>query len=252
MAMRLVNENTIQTSNVLTCDELEKRLILIIGTDRLVSDMFQQQLHSYGYQVKQKHGDESLLTSISNSKPDLVLLDIGFSHLSMLSIISQIKSIFSGPLVLMTSRDSEQEQITAFNLGVDEYLVKPISENILNVRISGILRRTLKQKASNEQTPIQVGNLSLFPYSFKCQLGGERISLTQLEFKLLRLLADNVGEIISRDLIYTSLLGREYNGSERTIDVRISQLRDKLTKKSKQQVRIETVWGQGYMLSLVN
>jgi len=154
--------------------------------------------------------------------------------------------------VLLTSQNSEQEQITAFNLGIDEYLVKPISENILNVRVDALLRRSIKAAAEDDRSHVQVGNLDLFPYSFKCQLAGKDIPLTQFEFKLLKLLADNVGKIMNRGFIYTELLGREYNGCERTVDVRVSQLRDKLTQKGEQQVRIETVWGQGYMLSLMN
>ena len=252
MTTNFINKNTIKTSNILTSVELNGKTILLLGCDRCVLDLFEQQLHAHGYQVQQKRGDESIITSLYNTKPDLVLFDIGFSTLAMLSIISQIKAIFSGPLVLLTSRDSEQEQITAFNLGIDEYLVKPISEKILNVRLDALLRRTIKIATADDSAHIQVGNLNLFPYSFKCQLAGKELSLTQFEFKLLRLLADNVGKIMHRDFIYTELLGREYNGSERTVDVRVSQLRDKLTKKGEQKVRIETVWGQGYMLSFIN
>lgn len=252
MRMNFTNESTVTTSHVLASVDLKKKNILLLGSDRCVSDLFEQQLYAHGYQVQQKHRDENLLISISNTNPDLILLDIGFSNLAMLNIISQIKGIFSGPIVLLTSRNSEQEQVTAFNLGIDEYLVKPISENILNVRIDALLRRSMKRVDVDDKAQIQVGNLNLFPYSFKCQLAGKDISLTQFEFKLLRLLADNAGKIMSRDFIYTNILGREYNGCERTVDVRVSQLRNKLTKKGEKEVRIETVWGQGYMLSLVN
>jgi len=252
MTINLTNDNLVNKDSFLTSRKLEKNTVLLIGSDQRLSDLFEHQLYSHGYQVKQKSRDESILTSISKNKPHLVILDIGFSSIAMLTVITQIRTLFSGPVVLLTSRDSEQEQVTAFNLGADEYLVKPVSENILNVRIDSLFRRYSKQQVVDEEANIQLGGLTLFPYSYKCQLGGSNIPLSQFEFKLIRLLADNVGRIMSRDYIYTHLLGREYNGSERTVDVRVSQLREKLTKNSQSKLHIETVWGQGYMLSLVN
>ncbi len=251
MTIIVTNENRVNTDSFLTNDALENKTILLIGNDKRLSDLFQYQLYTHGYQVKQKHCEENILDSISKNKPYLVILDIGFSDLAMLTVITQIRTLFSGPLVLLTSRNSEQEQITAFNLGVDEYLVKPVSKNILNVRVDSLFRRYTKQVVVDEQTQIQLGDLTLFPYSYKCQLEGRNISLTQFEFKLIRLLAENVGKIMSRDYIYSNLLGREYNGSERTVDVRVSQLREKLTKNSQSKLHIETIWGQGYMLSPV-
>jgi len=252
MTINLTNKSSANSNSIFTSRVLENSTILLIGNDQRLSDLFQHQLYTHGYQVTQKHRDENIQTSISKSKPSLVILDIGFSNLARLSIITQIRAIFHGPLVLLTSRDSEQEQITAFNLGADEYLVKPVSENILNIRVDSLFRRYNKQIVTDEHTQIQLGDLILYPYTYKCQLGGKNIPLTQFEFKLIRLLADNVGKIMSRDLIYTNLLGREYNGSERTVDVRVSQLRDKLTKNSQSKLHIETVWGQGYMLTLAS
>lgn len=252
MTIILTNDSRANSDSFLTNCTLENSTVLLVGSDQRLSDLFQHQLYTHGYQVKQKSRDESILASISKNKPYLVILDIGFSNISMLSVITQIRTLFSGPLVLLTSRDSEQEQITAFNLGADEYLVKPVSKHILNVRVDSLFRRFAKQVVANEQTQIQVGDLTLFPYSYKCQLGGINIQLTQFEFKLLWLLADNVGKIMSRDCIYSSLLGREYNGSERTVDVRVSQLREKLAKNSQSKLHIETIWGQGYMISLAN
>lgn len=90
---------------------------------------------SYGYQVQQKQRDDSIEESIAKNQPDMIVFDIGFSDLRKLPLISTIRALFTEPLVLLTSHDSEQEQIMAFNLGVDEYLVKPISKSIFDVRI---------------------------------------------------------------------------------------------------------------------
>jgi DNA-binding response OmpR family regulator len=247
--MTLLNENTAGLSPSIT---LEKNTVLLIENDQRLSDLLQKQLYEHGYNVNKKQPDESILSSISKNKPFLVILDIGFSHLAVLKIITQIRDIFSGPLVLLTSRDSEQEQITAFNLGADEYLVKPVSKHILNVRVDALYRRSSQHLQRNDKKRFSLGNLTLFPNSYKCLLGDKDIPLTQFEFKLMQYLARNEGRIMSRDDIYKTLLGRGYNGVERTIDVRISQLRDKITKDSESKLHIETVWGQGYMLSIID
>lgn len=247
-----LTENRVQLSNTLSCDEVKGRSILLIENDLQLSDLYKQQLCSYGYQVQQKQRDDSIEESIVKNQPDMIVLDIGFSDLSKLPLIATIRALFTGPLVLLTSRDSEQEQIMAFNLGVDEYLVKPISKSIFDVRICALFKRYVKSKLIDQQVQIQMGDLTLFPFAFKCQVNGQSIILTQLEFKLLYLLVSNEGKIMSRDYIYKTLLGRDYNGSERTVDVRMSQLREKLTRQGQQQTRIETVWGQGYMLNLLN
>jgi len=250
--MNFINENVLNRNTTFPSEAHKSSTILLIGNDQRLSDLSKHQLHNLGYKIKRRRDDESVVASVILNKPDLVILDIGFRNLSMLSVITHIRAVFSGPLLLLTSRNSEQEQIVAFNLGADEYLTKPISQNILNVRIDALLKRYTNAKISDNKIQIHVGNLHLSPSSFKCQLGDKNIPVTQFEFKLLRLLAENVGKVMSRDRIYTSLLGREYNGSERTVDVRVSQLREKLGLKSLSQIRIETIWGQGYMLSLVN
>lgn len=245
-------ENREPDSNTLSFDEVKGRSILLIDNDLELSSLYKQQLCSYGYQVKQKRFDESIEESITKNRPDMIVIDIGFSELSKLAFITTIRCLFNGPLVLLTSRDSEQEQIMAFNLDVNEYLVKPISKNIFDVRIFSLFKRYVKSQLIEQQAQIQLGDLTLFPFSYKCQVNGQSIALTQLEFKLLYLLVSNEGKIMSRDFIYKTLLGRDYNGSERTVDVRMSQLRDKLTRQGQQKTRIETVWGQGYMLNLLN
>lgn len=247
-----VSKNNTQVGQTLSCNGVKERSILLIGNDQQLSDLFQQQLRGHGYQVQQKQPDKSIEESIVKNKPEMVILDIGFSDLSSLHLIVIIRAVFSGPLILLTSCDSEQEQIMSFKLGVDEYLVKPISKNIFDVRVSALFKRLVKSQSIDNQTQIQAGDLTLFPFALKCQVNKQPVALTQFEFKLLHLLVSNEGKIMSRDLIYKTLLGREYNGSERTVDVRVSQLRDKLIRQGQQQTRIETVWGQGYMLNLLN
>jgi len=101
-----------------------------------------------------------------------------------------------------------------------------------------------------ELASLSVGDICLEPKAQRCFVNEEIVKLTGFEFNLLRLLIENEGQILSRDQLYSTLLGRVYNGAERTIDVRMSQLREKLISSNMTKVRIETIWGQGYMLSI--
>lgn len=256
MTNNLTTENSEQSLNNLAISNIsassQNKLILLIENDQLLSNTLQRHMQAHGYKVVHKFRDDNFEQTLINMQADMVILDVGFSDLTSLSAIEKIRSYFNGPLVLLTSRDSEQEQVTAFNLGVDEYLVKPISANIFSVRIDALFRRCFKSHVIDESSQVSVGDLTLYPFSHKCKLGQHSIALTQFEFKLLCLLAENAGKIMNRDYIYQTLLGREYNGSERTVDVRVSQLREKLNVDSHQQTRIETIWGQGYMLNVVD
>lgn len=252
MSYDLSIKNRANDEYVCSNDAVEINEILYIKNDKKLSDLFLHRSFTHTYRVTQEEYDERTLDNIALNKPALVIIDIGFKSLPMLSIIPKIRAIYSGPLLVLTSINSEKEHISAFNLGVDEYLVKPISEEILTVRINALIKRYSQQSFSDERTQIQCGNLVLYPDAYKCELAGENIPLTRFEFKLLRLLLNNIGMIMSRDNIYRKLLGRDYNGSERTVDVRVSQLREKLIKNNEPQVKVETVWGQGYMLSAVN
>jgi len=247
-----VPESRAQFGHTLSCDAVKGHSILFIGDDQQLSRLLQKQLCSRGYQVRHKKRADSIEDSITKNRPEMVVLDISFSDLSSLHLIIKVRAVFSRLLILLTSQGSEQDQIMAFNLGVDEYLVKPISKNIFDVRVSALFKRYIKSQSVVKQTQIESGDLTLFPIVFKCQVNGQPITLTQFEFKLLHLLVTNEGKIMSRDCIYRSLLGREYNGTERTVDVRMSQLREKISRQGQQNTRIETVWGQGYMLNVLN
>ena len=150
---------------------------------------------------------------------------------------------------MLTAQSDDKEQVTAFNLGADDYLVKPVSPSVLKVRIQGLLRRQPMQNVQQLPAVFQVGDLSVYPNANKCHVQGRRIKLSTFEFQLVSFLIRNAGRVMTRDSIYSSLLGRQYNGSERTVDVRISRLRDKLVRQGMEKAIIETVWGKGYILN---
>ena len=179
----------------------------------------------------------------------MIVLDIGFADSAQLLIIRDVRALFDGLLVIVSNTNSEQEHINAFKLGADDYVVKPIDSRILMMRVKALFRRQNNKVNQVELASVTVGEVCLQPKSQKCFINGELVKLTTFEFNLLKSLIEHQGKILSRDQLYNTLLKRVYNGVERTLDVRMSQLREKLTVAGMKHNQIETVWGQGYMFN---
>jgi len=187
---------------------------------------------------------------ILEASPQMIIMDLDAIETSRLATIKELRSVYSGPLIVLTVKSDEEEQLQAFRLGIDDYVQKPISSTIFTAKINALTRRIQDSFISDDLVPLTIGALTIQPKSQQCLVNNNRVKLSGFEFNLLKLLMQNVGNILSRDMIYSRLLGREYNGVERTVDVRMSQLREKLSMKGLRNLNIETVWGQGYMLNV--
>lgn len=212
---------------------------------------FSPYLESEHYLVFQRYHNDNIIGAILETQPDIIVINISDSDMSASEHCKAFREKFAGPIVVLTTNANEHEQIASFNAGVDDFLVKPISPRILKVRLDALFRRQPISQAEPKNLKVQVGDITLYPMTQKCQVNGKGMHLSAFEFKLLNLLLTNVGKIMSRDLIYNHLLGREYNGEERTVDVRVSKLRDKLTNLGARKAKIETVWGRGYIINEV-
>lgn len=228
--------------------ESNMKKILLIEDDRMVSNLIKSFLEKSNFIVHQVFRGDLARDAIGQFKPDLVILDIGLPKLDGFHVCHELREVYDEPIIVLTARETDEEQISAFKLGADDFITKPVSPNVLKVRLDAMLRR----KPAKEERPlhaIRVGNIALYPQANKCEIDGRPIRLSSFEFQLLALLLRNVGRVMTRDAIYNVLLNREYNGVERTVDVRISKLRDKLINDGMQCARIETVWGKGYILN---
>jgi DNA-binding response OmpR family regulator len=232
--------------------ELQKNLLLI-EKDHYLSKAFEEEDKQSNYQTIKVFNGEALSSKLKSylkdHHPNMVVLDVGFSDNSKLLIISELRALFDGLLVIVSSKNSEQEQFDALNLGADDYLMKPIDNRILMMRIHALFRRQSNKVNPVELASLTIGDVCLQPKSQKCFINGEGVKLTAFEFNLLKSLIEHQGRILSRDQLYSTLLRRAYNGVERTLDVRMSQLREKLTVAGMNKNQIETVWGQGYMFN---
>lgn len=206
--------------------------------------------------VIEPRGDDALAT-IAKESPDLVMLDIMLPGKDGLSICRELRPRFTGPIIMLTSLDSDMNQILGLELGANDYILKTTPPSVLVARLRAHLRNARPQTALPAEPPssknsakIIFGGLSIDPVSRDVILDGEKISLSTSDFDLLWLLACHAGETLNRDILLKEMRGVSYDGLDRSIDVAISRLRKKLGDNPTEPFRIKTVRNRGYLFSL--
>jgi two-component system response regulator RstA len=206
--------------------------------------------------VVEPRGDTALAT-IEREAPDMVLLDIMLPGKDGLSICRELRPHFKGAIVMLTSLDSDMNQILGLELGANDYILKTSPPSVLVARLRAQLRNIGNPPAqqSSEATVGQsqkrvFGQLTVDPVNRDVSLCGEQVLLSTSDFDLLWLLASHAGEIMKRETLLKSLRGVSYDGLDRSIDVAISRLRKKLGDNPNEPFRIKTVRNKGYLFSL--
>jgi two-component system OmpR family response regulator/two-component system response regulator RstA len=163
------------------------------------------------------------------------------------TLCRNIRPHYSGPLLFMTAKDDDIDQVLGLEIGADDYVIKPVEPRVLLARIQALLRRSNQLTVS--KTPSQqlvFGQLVIDRSTRSAILHGEDVQLTSHEFDMLWKLAENPSSLVERSTLYTELIGREYDGLDRSADVRISRLRKKLKDNPQHPYRIKTIWGKGF------
>ena len=201
-------------------------------------------LKKAGYGVDSFLNGSSLLKFLSTNTPDLVILDLMLPDLDGFEICRMMKNdtkYSSIPIIMLTAKGQERDKVTGLDLGADDYLTKPFSPKELIARIKAVLRRTTTSK----QMTLSIGNLSIDPERFEVMIEQKPVILTPVEFKILLLLVQNHGKVFSRERILDHLWGNEKTVVDRTVDVHIKNLRDKLGPA---EDLIKNIRGVGYKL----
>lgn len=230
--------------------------ILIIEDDEKLANLIQVYLIRQGYLVDWHNSGKGAEEKIQEINPDLVILDVMLPEKSGFDICRDIRTWFTNYILIMTASEDNIDEIVGLELGADDYLAKPVEPRLLLARIRALLRR--KQiESDKENTKDQVitlnnksiifDNLIIDGENRKVLLDNQEIDLTTAEFDLLWLLASNAGKILSRDDIFSQVRGIDFDGSDRSIDARISRLRRKLLDDPDNPSRIKTVRGKGYL-----
>ncbi len=228
--------------------------ILIVEDDERLADLTREYLESNGLAVAvESHGGHAV-ERIRNEQPDLVVLDLMLPGEDGLSICRRVRPFFSGPIIMLTARTDDLDQVLGLEMGADDYIGKPVQPRVLLARIRALLRRVgetagAAAEAEGEDEPVrlQFNDLVVDRSMREAWLDDKSIDLTSAEFDLLWLLASSAGRVLSREEIFTALRGIEYDGQDRSIDVRVSRIRPKIGDDPVHPRRIKTVRSKGYL-----
>lgn len=225
--------------------------ILLVEDDLRLSALVVEYLEKNGLKVETEFRGDTAVQRILELKPDLVVLDLMLPGLDGFEVCKQVRADFKGPILMLTARDEDIDQVVGLEIGADDYVVKPAPPRLLLARIRALLRRATSNnesaQISTEKQELEFGNLKVTRNSRTVSCGEKVIEFTTTEFDLLWLLASNAGNILSRDQISETLTGIEYDGLDRSIDIKVSRLRKLLQDDPTKPKGIKTVRGQGYL-----
>lgn len=219
--------------------------VLLVEDDERLSELVRSYLDSNGFDVAVEYRGDRVLSRVQADRPDLVILDLGLPGQSGFTVCKEMRATHSVPILILTARNSDIDQVLGLELGADDFVVKPVEPRVLVARIHALLRRS-RAAAPQEQRTLQFGSLFIDTAARAVKVGDTEVTLSSNEFDLLLYLATHPGEIQSREKLYQQLYRRDYDGVDRTLDVRISHLRKKLGDTGEPE-RIKTVWGHGYL-----
>lgn len=225
--------------------------ILLVDDDALLCRSLAFNLERAGYQVQTAATAEDALSLIRQRAPDLVLLDIGLPGMDGLDALREVKHLMDIPIIFLTARRREFDEVLGLELGADDYVSKPFDLDVLLAHIKAVLRRSHASSAS--VTPavpaaVQAGDLQIDPATHLASLRGQPLELSPREFDLLYVLAHKAGQVCSIDELLTTVWGESYAGEPQVVYVHIRWLRKKLEADPQHPQRILTVRGIGYKL----
>ncbi|HKZ17579.1 MAG TPA: response regulator transcription factor [Geobacteraceae bacterium] len=222
------------------------KTVLVIEDEKDLADLISFNLENEGYRVVTAMDGTAGLESARNSLPDLILLDLmlpGITGIEICKILRRNEKTSKIPVIMLTAKSEEIDRVVGFEVGADDYVVKPFSNRELMLRVKAVLRRGEQDKPSDKV--IRIGDLSIDTSRHQVTSAGEEVILTTTEFKLLINLAERLGRVQSRDVLLKNVWGYNYIGDTRTVDTHITRLRTKLGEAGEM---IKTIRGFGYKM----
>ena len=213
---------------------------VVIEDDEAIGALVVAYLEQAGFQVVCEQTGEKGLDAVERHDPRVVVLDLALPDLDGLEVCRQLRASGPVPILILTARDEEVDRIIGLELGADDYVTKPFSPRELVARVRAILRRT--EPAPEDSGTIELGDVRLDRHERRVAVAGSPVALRTLEFELLAELAENAGQVVTRDRLLERVWGLSFAGGTRTVDVHVAQLRKKLDRPD----LIETVRGVGY------
>ena len=219
--------------------------ILVVDDESRMRKLIKDFLMVKGYKILEAEDGEKALKVFEENEPkiELIILDVMMPKLDGWSVLRQIRQESKIPIIMLTARGEEQDELFGFELGVDEYISKPFSPKILVARVEALLKRTKPEEKEIED----YGGITINSKGRTVTVDGKQVEMSLREYELLKYLVDNKGIALSRDKILNNVWNYDYYGDSRTIDSHIKKIRHKLGKKGKY---IQTIRGIGYKFEI--
>ncbi|PCJ44008.1 MAG: DNA-binding response regulator [Moraxellaceae bacterium] len=231
----------------------DKSKVIIVEDDERLASLTADYLESNGLEV-QVIGDGSVaIPAIIEQQPDIVVLDLMLPGADGLEVCRMVRDKYKQPILMLTARTDDVDQVLGLEMGADDYVAKPVKPRVLLARIRALLRRSDASNADDAgaegegASRLEFGDLVIDNSAREVWLATEPVDLTSAEYDLLWLLASNAGIILSREEIFERLRGIQYDGQDRSIDVRVSRIRPKVGDDPMNPRRIKTVRSKGYL-----
>ena len=240
--------------------EESKKTILIVDDEKPIVDILVYNLQKEGYNTLEANDGEEAINIAFDKKPDLILLDIMLPKVDGLTVCKKIRNSFNMPIIMISAKDEEIDKILGLELGADDYITKPFSVRELVARVKANLRKAeasvkVEEKKKEENAVdkkdniIVIGELSLNLDKFEVKVRDQVIDLTLREFEVLKYLANQPGQVVTREALLEKVWGSEYYGDIRTVDVTIRRIREKIENDTSSPKILITKRGVGYYLS---
>ncbi len=238
----------------------EKKTILIVDDEKPIVDILVYNLKKEGYNTLEANDGAEAINIAFEKKPDLILLDIMLPKVDGLTVCKKIRNSFNMPIIMISAKDEEIDKILGLELGADDYITKPFSVRELVARVKANLRKAevavkepetpkITKPIGEEEHRVEIGELSLNLDKFEVRVRGKVIDLTLREFEVLRYLANQPGQVVTREALLEKVWGYEYYGDIRTVDVTIRRIREKIEIDTSSPKILITKRGVGYYLS---
>ncbi|MGN0379635.1 MAG: response regulator transcription factor [Butyrivibrio sp.] len=222
---------------------MAEQKILVVDDESRMRKLVHDFLQRKGYQVLEaENGEKAIDIFCSEKEIDLIILDVMMPKMDGWQVCREIRKMSKVPIVMLTARADEQDELLGFELGVDEYISKPFSPKILTARVEAILRRS---GGGEETDVITINGIELDKVAHTVKVDGQPVELSFKEFELLLYFMENKGIALSREKILNNVWNYDYFGDARTIDTHVKKLRSKLGERGD---AIKTIWGLGYKM----
>lgn len=225
---------------------MEDQKVLIVDDEQRIREMLKEYMSIEAYQIDEASDGSDAIDLLKSNKYDLIIVDVMMPKIDGWTVVREVRKNLDTPIIMLTARGEEYDKLLGFELGIDDYIVKPFSPKELLARAKAIIRRS-SEKAVPENQNFNFEGLKIEFEARNVYVKGSLIKLTPKEYDLLEYLVNNKGKALSREQILVSVWGYDFMGDDRTVDTHVKMLRESIKEYRK---FIKTVWGTGYKFEL--